>query len=186
MFLSSWARIDSCTLDTGARQRFLFAHERLQQGNCRIAFVSGQARPACLPAFVRHRQRTQRAVPVRRHPTRRTNEFWQTDFTCLQVVGWGCYDLSRVRDDYMRAIHRPDGPDVDARRRRDGDVGPSLATTGIDRVRVVHRPRLLSESGPCYVLRELAAYRRDLRTRTYPRPPYHPMTQGKIERYHRR
>ena len=25
------------------------------------------------------------------------------------------------------------------------------AKTGIDRVRVVHRPRLLSDNGPCYV-----------------------------------
>ena len=32
------------------------------------------------------------------------------------------------------------------------------AKTGIDRVRVVHRPRLLSDNGPCYVSGELADY----------------------------
>ena len=32
------------------------------------------------------------------------------------------------------------------------------AKTGIDQVRVVHRPRLLSDNGPCYVSGELADY----------------------------
>ena len=38
------------------------------------------------------------------HPTRRPNELWQTDFTYLRVVGWGCYYLSTVLDDYSRKI----------------------------------------------------------------------------------
>ena len=32
------------------------------------------------------------------------------------------------------------------------------AKTGLDHIRVVHRPRLLSDNGPCYVSRELAEY----------------------------
>ena len=39
-----------------------------------------------------------------RYPTRRPNELWQTDFTYLQVVGWGWYSLSTVLDDYARYI----------------------------------------------------------------------------------
>ena len=59
------------------------------------------------------------------------------------------------------------------------------AKTGVDLARVVHRARLLSDNVPCYVSQELATY---LETHglTHTRgAPYHPMTQGKIERYHR-
>ena len=59
------------------------------------------------------------------------------------------------------------------------------AKAGVDRVRGVHRPRLLSDNGPCYVSQELADYL-DVHGLTHTRgAPYHPMTQGKIERYHR-
>ena len=43
------------------------------------------------------------------------------------------------------------------------------------------RPRLLSDNGPSYVPAELAA---GLKARAIAKP-YHPMTQGKIERWHR-
>ena len=44
------------------------------------------------------------AAKTFQHPTRRPNELWQTDFTYLQVVGWGWYYLSTVLDDYARYI----------------------------------------------------------------------------------
>ena len=60
-----------------------------------------------------------------------------------------------------------------------------LAQAGVDRVRVVHRPRLLSDNGPCYICSELADHL-DRHGLTHTRgAPDHPMTQGKIERYHR-
>ena len=39
-----------------------------------------------------------------KHPTKRINELWQTDFTQFKVVGWGWYYLSTVIDDYSRYI----------------------------------------------------------------------------------
>ena len=43
-----------------------------------------------------------------------------------------------------------------------GDVTETLdlarARTGVDRVQVVHRPRLLSDNGPAYLSGELATY----------------------------
>ena len=59
------------------------------------------------------------------------------------------------------------------------------AKTGVDRVRVAHRPRLLSDNGPCYVSGELADYLETHQITHTRGAPYHPMTQGKIERYHR-
>ena len=86
-----------------------------------------------------------------RHPTRRPNELWQTDFTYLQVVGWGWYYLSTVLDDYARYIIawmlRMSMLAADVKETLD----LARAKTGIDRVRLVHRPRLLSDNGPCYV-----------------------------------
>ena len=119
------------------------------------------------------------------HPTHRPNELWQTDFTYLHVVGWGWYYLSTVLDDYSRVIlawalrTSMQASDVTV------TLDVARAKTGVDRVRVVQRPRLLSDNGPCYVSQELADY---LETHglTHTRgAPYHPMTQGKIERYHR-
>ncbi len=119
------------------------------------------------------------------NPTRGRNELWQTDFTYLPVVGWGWYYLSTVLDDYSRKIL---AWTLSATMRVD-DVTETLdlarAATGVDRVRVEHRPRLLSDNGPCYVAKGLATYlKQHGLTHTRGRP-YHPMTQGKIERYHR-
>ena len=119
------------------------------------------------------------------HPTRRPNELWQTDFTYLQVVGWGWYYLSTVLDDYARYIIawmlRTSMQAADVMETLD----LARAKTGIDQVRVAHRPRLLSDNGPCYVSGELADYLETHKIAHTRGAPYHPMTQGKIERYHR-
>ena len=119
------------------------------------------------------------------HPTHRPNELWQTDFTYLQVVGWGWYYLSTVLDDYSRYILAW----TLRTSMQASDVTETLdlarAQAGVDRVRVVHRPRLLNDNGPCYISQELADYL-DTHGLAHTRgAPYHPMTQGKIERYHR-
>jgi len=61
----------------------------------------------------------------------------------------------------------------------------AIEKTGIDKVKVKHKPRLLSDNGPSYLskdLKEYLAWKQMDHTRG---APYHPMTQGKIERYHR-
>jgi putative transposase len=61
----------------------------------------------------------------------------------------------------------------------------ALAKAKLDRVRVRHRARLLSDNGPCYVSGELRKFLEQKQTEHTRGAPYHPMTQGKIERYHR-
>jgi transposase InsO family protein len=120
-----------------------------------------------------------------RHPTKRVNELWQTDFTYLRVVGWGWYYLSTVMDDYSRYIlsfklfSTMSADDVKQ------TLDMAVERTGIDHVDVRHRPRLLSDNGPCYLSGELKGYLEDRGIRHTKSAPYHPMTQGKIERYHR-
>jgi len=119
------------------------------------------------------------------HPTHRPNELWQTDFTYLHVVGWGWYYLSTVLDDYSRYILawtlRLSMTATDVMETLD----LARAAAGVDRVPVIHRPRLLSDNGPCYVSAELATYLQANGFSHTRGAPYHPMTQGKIERYHR-
>jgi putative transposase len=119
------------------------------------------------------------------HPTTRVNELWQTDFTYLKVIDWGWYYLLTVLDDYSRYIIAWNL----CKSMKAEDVKKTLeiaiVKTGVKHVHVYHRPRLLSDNGPCFISTELKDYlsqhdMRHIRTRTY-----HPMTQGKIERYHR-
>ena len=60
----------------------------------------------------------------------------------------------------------------------------ALRGSGLNQVKVLHRPRLLSDNGPSYVSSELGKWLEDNGIRHIRGPPYHPMTQGKIERWH--
>ena len=120
-----------------------------------------------------------------KQPTKGVHELWQTDFSYFRIVGWGWYYLSTVMDDYSRYILA-------------WKLSASMAATdvmetldmarelsGIDQVRVRHRPRLLSDNGPCYLSHDLEAYLSECGMAHSRGARYHPQTQGKIERYHR-
>jgi putative transposase len=119
------------------------------------------------------------------NPTKRVNELWQTDFTYFKVAGWGWYYLSTVMDDYSRYIISYKLFSTMSAEDVKNVLDMAIEKTGIDTVNVLHRPRLLTDNGPCYLSGELKEYleKKDIsHTRG---APYHPMTQGKIERYHR-
>jgi len=119
------------------------------------------------------------------NPTTAVNQLWQTDFTYLKVMGWGWFYLSTVLDDFSRYIitwrlcKTMSASDVSA------TLQDALQATGLDRVGVRHRPRLLSDNGPCYISSELQSWLAENGVPHTRGKPYHPMTQGKIERWHR-
>jgi transposase InsO family protein len=60
-----------------------------------------------------------------------------------------------------------------------------MARAQIERVKVYLRPRLLSDNGSAYHAKALADFLIGWRMQHIHSTPYHPMTQGKIERWHR-
>lgn len=119
------------------------------------------------------------------NPTKRVNEMWQTDFTQFLVVDWGWYYLSTVLDDYSRYILAYKlSPTMNAQDAED-TLKIALAKADIDKVKVYHKPRLLSDNGPAYHSADLAQFLKERRIDHIYGAPYHPMTQGKIERWHR-
>ncbi|QDM20519.1 IS3 family transposase [Tardiphaga sp. vice154] len=112
------------------------------------------------------------------------NQLWQTDFTYLKITGWGWYYLSTILDDFSRYIVAWRlGPTMCA-----SDVtttlDQALAASGLDSATVVQRPRLLSDNGASYVAGDLADWLEDKGMQHVRGAPYHPQTQGKIERWH--
>ncbi|MGB8465938.1 MAG: IS3 family transposase, partial [Terrimicrobiaceae bacterium] len=112
------------------------------------------------------------------------NQLWQTDFTYLKVIGWGWFYLSTILDDYSRYIiawklcSTMKAEDVT------DTLNLALAASGCDRTTMRHRPRLLSDNGPCYIAGELAEWLQDRDMDHIHGAPNHPQTQGKIERWH--
>jgi putative transposase len=112
------------------------------------------------------------------------NQLWQTDFTYLKVIGWGWFYLSTVLDDFSRYIiawklcATMKAEDVVA------TLHLALKASGLDQATVVHRPRLLSDNGSSYISADLAKWLDGQDMDHVRGAPYHPMTQGKIERWH--
>jgi len=116
--------------------------------------------------------------------TSRPNEMWQTDFTYLKIIGWGWMYLSTVLDDFSRYVvawklcttmRAEDVTDT---------LELALVASGCNAADVQHRPRLLSDNGPSYVAGELADWLKGRRMDHVRGAPFHPQTQGKIERWH--
>lgn len=112
------------------------------------------------------------------------NQMWQTDFTYIKIIGWGWFYLSTILDDYSRYVvawklcttmKTSDVTDT---------LGMALQASGCDQVAVRHKPRLLSDNGAGYVSGELADWLADEGMDHVRGAPYHPQTQGKIERWH--
>ena len=112
------------------------------------------------------------------------NQMWATDASYFRVVGWGYYYLVTVMDDYSRFIlaHK-------LQRDMTSDsfievVQEAVDRTGMDQVALTDRTRLLSDNGPGYVSRAFRDYLTLVGIRHILATPFHPQTNGKLERYH--
>jgi putative transposase len=131
------------------------------------------------PAFI-----VLKAADEFKDKTTAPNQLWQTDFTYLKVIGWGWFYLSTVLDDFSRYIlawklcttmKAEDVTDT---------LELALQASGLEQVEVAHRPRRLSDNGSRYISSDLATWLDGKGMRHVRGAPYHPMTQGKIERWH--
>jgi transposase InsO family protein len=112
------------------------------------------------------------------------NQLWQTDFTYLKIIGWGWFYLSTVLDDFSRYIIAWKLCTTMTTEDVTDTLELALQASGLERTNLAHRPRLLSDNGPSYISGDLAEWL-DARDMKHTRgAPYHPMTQGKIERWH--
>jgi putative transposase len=107
------------------------------------------------------------------------------EYIICRIINWGWYYLSTVLDDFSRYIiaWKP-SPTMNATDVTE-TLNQALAITGVDQVKVKHRPWLLSDNGPAYLSGELREHLGERKMAHVRGAPYHPQTQGKIERYHR-
>lgn len=130
------------------------------------------------------RQETQPLADKEYHTkTTGPHQMWATDASYFRVVGWGYYYLVTVMDDYSRFI-------LGWKLQRDLSanslievVQAAVDTTGMTDVPIEDRTRLLSDNGAGYVSRAFRDYLTLVGISHILAAPYHPQTNGKVERY---
>ena len=112
------------------------------------------------------------------------HRMWATDASYFKVIGWGYYYMVTVMDDYSRFI-------IAHKLQRDMTsdsfievVQDAVDRTGMTEVPVADRTKLLSDNGSGCVSRAFGDYLRLVGIRHILATPYHPQTNGKLERYH--
>jgi putative transposase len=115
--------------------------------------------------------------------TTRPHQMWATDASYFKVVGWGYYYLVTVMDDYSRFI-------LGWKLQKDMSanslievIQEAVDATGMTDVPVENRTKLLSDNGSGYVSRAFRDYLNLVGIGHILAAPYHPQTNGKVERY---
>ena len=138
----------------------------------------------CQEGLIKSPQTQPKAGKEYHRKTTGPHQMWATDASYFKVIGWGYYYLVTVMDDYSRFIlaHR-------LQRDMTSDsfievIQEAVDKTGMTEVSVADRTRLLSDNGPGYVSRAFNDYLRLVGIRHILAAPFHPQTNGKLERYH--
>jgi len=112
------------------------------------------------------------------------HQMWATDASYFRVVGWGYYYMVTVMDGYSRSI-------LAWKLQLDMTsdsliqvVQLAIYATGMTEVPLEDRTRPLSDDGSGYVSRAFRDYLGLVGIRHTLAAPYHPQTNGKLERYH--
>ena len=119
-----------------------------------------------------------------RHKTTAPHQMWATDASYFRVPGWGYYYMVTVMDDHSRfilawrlQIDMTSASLIEV-------VQDAVNLTDMTDVPVEDRTRLLSDNGPGYVSRVFREYLQFVGIKHTLAAPFHPQTNGKIERYH--
>ncbi len=131
------------------------------------------------------RQETQLTAAKEYHTkTTRPHRLWATDASYFRVAGWGYYYLVTVMDDHTRFI-------LSWKLQKDMStnslievVQEAVDATGMTDVPVEDRTKLLSYKGAGYISRSFRDYLQLVGIRHILAAPFHPQTNGKLERYH--
>jgi transposase InsO family protein len=143
----------------------------------RILKREGLIKPAEIIGF--------KAAKEYRRKTKRPNELWASDCCHLRVIDWGWYYLETVMDDFSRFILGWDLKTDMTGGSLEDVVQQAVDFTGMTDVPVEDRTVLLSDNGAGYLSQQFNQYLRLVGIRHITASPFHPQTNGKIERYHR-
>jgi transposase InsO family protein len=143
----------------------------------RILKREGLIKPAEIIGF--------KAAKEYRRKTKQPNELWASDCCHLRVIDWGWYYLETVMDDFSRFILGWDLKTDMSGGSLEDVVQQAIDFTGMTDVPVEDRTVLLSDNGAGYISQQFNQYLRLVGIRHITASPFHPQTNGKIERYHR-
>ena len=134
--------------------------------------------------LVRRLELPQPAGKEYHHKTTAPHQLWATDASYFRVAGWGYYYMVTVMDDFSRFIlawrlqvDMTSASLIEV-------VQDAVDRTGMIDVPVEDRTRLLSDNGSGYISRLFREYLQLVGIRHILAAPYHPQTNGKLERYH--
>jgi putative transposase len=116
--------------------------------------------------------------------TTRPHQLWATDASYFRVSGWGYYYLVTVMDDYTRFILAWKLQRNTTANSLIEVVQDAVDITGMTEIPVESRTNLLSDNGAGYISRSFREYLSLLGIGHILSAPFHPQTNGKLERYH--